>query len=429
MILNTGIDWRSIVYRGFESEELDYKAAQNWLKLNRYGKAKFARHCMALANTNGRYLVVGVGEDKSGKPCIYTGVTEQQSRSFDPTDVGNFINRFADPAIDFEIEKPVIDGKKYVIFVVKRFSLLPHVCCASCNSELQQGFFYIRTADAASRPAYKASEVHELVQRALRNQREHLGRMLRGILYENRKSLEPEAKIQFGEQLQSSEKFFQKLNTENNWGNGIKLQFNIFPPEFIGDKFSLSEIEESVLKSYFNPIDSPFFDPDKADDSYFTNISYRVICRSNKILLQAFSSGFIHYKRLFGKEKSSLSYLELLRFVTDSMMFIGRFYYELGYTDELLSVMFKLSDVENTSLSPDINFSSQKKKTTRSYVCRISEIHVRLQRSAADLMSGTVEHSERVFKEICERFNFSQGQHGNLDETISNYIKNGTFKR
>jgi len=40
-----------------------------------------------------------------------------------------------------------------------------------------------------------------------------------------------------------------------------------------------------------------------------------------------------------------------------------------------------------------------------------------------------VEHSERVFKEICERFNFSQGQHGNLDETISNYIKNGTFKR
>jgi len=426
-LLKKGIDWRSIIYRGFESEELDYKAAQNWLKLNRCGKAKFARHCMALANTNGGYLVVGVGEDKSGKPCIYTGVTEQQSRSFDPTDIGNFINRFADPAIDFDIEKPIIDGKRYVIFVVKRFSLLPHVCCASCNSELQQGFFYIRTADAASRPAYKASEVHELIQRALRNQREHLGRMLRGILYENRKSLEPEAKIQFSEQLQSSEKFFQKLNAENNWGNGIKLEFTIFPPEFTVDKFSLSEIEESVLKSYFNPIDSPFFDPDKADDSYFTNISYRIICRSKKIFIQVFSSGFIHYKRILEQEKSSISYRELIRYVIDSMMFIGRFYYELGYTDELFSIMFKLSDVENAVLLPDLNNLSIKKKLMRSYVCRIPEIQVRLQRSAADLMSGTVEHSERIFKEICERFNFSQGQHGRLDEIISNYIRNGAF--
>ena len=46
-------DWRSIICRGIESDELDYKAAQNWKNLPRAGKAKFVRHCIAMANTKG----------------------------------------------------------------------------------------------------------------------------------------------------------------------------------------------------------------------------------------------------------------------------------------------------------------------------------------------------------------------------------------
>ncbi len=427
MPLKLGTDWRSIIYRGFESEELDYKAAQNWLKLSRQGRAKFARHCMALANSNGGYLVVGVGEDRSGRPCVYTGLSEQQARSFDPTDVGNFINRFADPAVDFDIERPVIDGRRYVVFVVRRFSLIPHVCCASCESELQQGFFYIRTVDAASRPAYKASEVHELVQRALRNQREHLGRMLRGILYENRKSLEPSAKIQLSEQLEASRSCFQKLSREYNWRPGATWDISVFPPEFVQDRFSLSEIQDCVGKSYANPIGSPFFDPDNADESYFTNVSLRVVSRNSASFIQVFSNGLMHYQKTFPPENGGFEYSQLLRFVMDSMLFIGKYYYELGYTDELFSVMFKGAGMENAILVPPKAGETGRKRSQRSFVCRIPDIQVRIQRSAADLMSGTTEHSSRIFKEICERFNFPQGQHGSLDDSISNYIKKGTF--
>ena len=50
------INWKTLITRGFESEELDYKAAQNWLSLKRTGKAKFVRHCLAMANTKGGYL-------------------------------------------------------------------------------------------------------------------------------------------------------------------------------------------------------------------------------------------------------------------------------------------------------------------------------------------------------------------------------------
>ena len=51
--MGADIDWKSIIYRGVESDELDYKAAQNWLQLPRSGKAKFVRHCLAMANTKG----------------------------------------------------------------------------------------------------------------------------------------------------------------------------------------------------------------------------------------------------------------------------------------------------------------------------------------------------------------------------------------
>ena len=201
------IDWSALIYRGVESDELDYKAAQNWRDLDRRGKSKFVRHCLAMANTKGGYIVIGVGEDDSGKPSIFTGMNDRQSKSFDPTDVGHFINRFADPAIDFDIEKPVVDGKRYIVFVIRRFSALPHVCGFGCETELQQCAFYIRTVDAASRVAFWASEMHSIVQRALRNQRESLGRMLRGVLYEGQQSREVDVLGYFPEERDNSRIF------------------------------------------------------------------------------------------------------------------------------------------------------------------------------------------------------------------------------
>lgn len=76
--MGADIDWKSIIYRGVESDELDYKAAQNWLQLPRSGKAKFVRHCLAMANTKGGYVVVGVGEDASGQPAVFTGLTPKK---------------------------------------------------------------------------------------------------------------------------------------------------------------------------------------------------------------------------------------------------------------------------------------------------------------------------------------------------------------
>ena len=171
-------DMRELIYRGVESEELDYKAAMSWTAMSRAARAKIVRHCLALANTKGGYIVIGVGEDASGHPSVYQGLTPEETHSFDPSTVGPFINRYVEPPIDLTVERPLVDGKRYAVLVVRPFRNLPHVCTASIENELQTGMFYIRTSDASSRPAFRAVEMHALIQRALRNQREALGRML-----------------------------------------------------------------------------------------------------------------------------------------------------------------------------------------------------------------------------------------------------------
>ena len=204
-------DMRELIYRGVESEELDYKAAMSWTAMSRAARAKIVRHCLALANTKGGYIVIGVGEDASGHPSVYQGLTPEETHSFDPSTVGPFINRYVEPPIDLTVERPLVDGKRYAVLVVRPFRNLPHVCTASIENELQTGMFYIRTSDASSRPAFRAVEMHALIQRALRNQREALGRMLRGILYESRDTVRQGADLsEFRDAVSHAQLFFKR---------------------------------------------------------------------------------------------------------------------------------------------------------------------------------------------------------------------------
>ena len=118
-------DFEELIRRAVESDELDYKAHQSWNTMSKTAKAKIVRHLAAFANTRGGYLVIGVGEDKSGYPGDLHGLSDEESSSFDPSKVGAFVKNYIEPQIDFTIERPVVDGKRFAVFVVKPFSSMP----------------------------------------------------------------------------------------------------------------------------------------------------------------------------------------------------------------------------------------------------------------------------------------------------------------
>ena len=402
--MNTETDWKSIIYRGVESDELDYKAAQNWQKLPRSGKAKFVRHCLAMANTKGGYVVVGVGEDSAGQPAVFTGLTPEEAQSFDPTIVGSFINRYADPQINFTIERPVVDGKRYAIFVIRRFSNLPHVCSAGLDHELLQGVFYIRTADASSRPAYRSSEIHGIIQRAMRNQREQLGRMIRGLLYETHNTIAQaeEGQSRFAEELAHSRGFFLK-RWKHLQGHSFTMDFSITPGEYIPERFSLSELRHQAEAAYdFHP-NSNFIAPGDLHDSYVTNVSLRFVSETRA--WQLYQSGLFHFTAVYPFE-GSLDYRFLVDFTADAMQFVSGLYAGLGFDEQRLQIALSLNNVENLELKIE-------GASLEHYLCRIPEITVVQTRTAADLASDSIFHAAALLRLVCERFNLPESRHRN----------------
>jgi len=414
------VDWEALIYRGVESDELDYKAAQNWRELNRRGKAKFVRHCLAMANTKGGYIVVGVGEDDSGKPSLYTGMDDREAKSFDPTDVGHLINRYADPAVDFDIEKPVIDGKRYVVFVVRRFSALPHVCGFGCENELQQGAFYIRTADASSRVAYRASEMHGIIQRALRNQRESLGRMLRGVLYEGQQGSEGDSVSYYAEERENSRQFASNRDERFNIKKQPLFEVSAELDSYDQSEFELTEIRRAVNFSACTFSGTPFLFTGDMEETFFTNIALRSYSPGSNQFWQAFQSGLFHYLRpMHGENRAD--YKGVIQFVSEAIHFLCEYYSELGLETEMLTLRFRMHNVEGFELSGLEPFLRTKREDTKCE-CHIPEIKVKIKRTVADLTSGPVEHSVRVVKEICERFNFPSSGHEYLEETINAFL-------
>lgn len=397
---NRSSDFAELVRRGVESDVLDYKAALCWSKMTRQAKGKIVRHCLALANTKGGCIVIGVGEDSSGHPSVYMGLSREEAHSFDPTAVGQFVNRHVEPPIDFTIERPLVDGKRYAIFLVHPFRTLPHVCTSGIEGELQTGVFYIRTPDASSRPACRAIEMQALIQRALRNQREELGRMLRGILYESRMSAETAADGAFKSAVSNASVFFKRRKSPVAGVPSLLVNLTVTPPSFRPEAFRLSELRHAV-NAALPALPAPeFLDSDELRKAYVTNTSLRSLSSRDPRMWQLFKSGMFHYIAYLPVPEHRLEFPLLVRKIARAFRFLGRLYAELGYAEELLTISFTLENTEDLRL-----FLPEKPRAK--FLCRIPKISIEMTRSAADLSSGEAAHAARFTREIAERFNLS----------------------
>ena len=373
------IDFDELIHRQLESDTLDYKAHQSWSEMNAAARGKFIRHLAAFANTDGGCLVVGVGEDASGCPCDYTGLTEEETRSFDPSAVGAYINRCVEPPIDFSLERPLVRGKRYAVFVVKPFTTLPHVCTKSVDNELQSGVFYIRTKDASSRPAHRAIEMHRLVQRALRNQRELLAKMLRGILYETR-SVEigednpPPLADSAEDVFSSSLAYFRRRRSPRPDVANMLLVFSV---SIEGD----SEFKEEALRDAGNAAagEGDFIAPAEVKQANQTNVALRYLSPDSPRMFQLFRRGDLWLAEYLPTENDEIPVKLLAERIFGFCRFVGRYYAGLDREDSHLMLGVELSELAGKVIRSD----------DRSFAAYAPQIRTTAARRAEDI-NGTV---------------------------------------
>ncbi len=381
------IDFEELITRGVESDELDYKAHQSWNTMTRTARGKIVRHLTAFANTNGGYLVIGVGEDKSGYPGDLQGLSDEESSSFDPSKVGAFVNSCIEPPVDFTIERPVVNGKRFAVFVVKPFSTVPHVCRRGIENELREGVFYIRTIDASSRPATRALEMQSLIQRALRNQREQLGRMLRGILYETNTTISSE---QSGvvEQLKSAQEYFVHRRKPENSADYAFVQLTVVPD----GTAEYSAVPSGMLEDTvaFQGL-GRFITRNEIADAKETSTGWRMLSVSDKKMWQLFKGGAFIYVAYFRLENGEIQAADVAELVQECIDFTSTIYTSSAQEERLYSVRLAVSGENDFKVCVD---------NDERLICSAAGATAEICRSAADLSSAPEVHSGRIIKKF-----------------------------
>ena len=143
-----------------ETANLEFKGPMDW------SAAGIARDILAMANTiDGGRLVFGV-EDGS---FDQVGLTEEQFATFEPEEMQDQVEPFADPGVAFAVSKITTDdGKRFVVVEVFPFTESP-IICRKDKGDLSAGAIYIRprTGRPKSRKIASSAEMRDLIDRAI----------------------------------------------------------------------------------------------------------------------------------------------------------------------------------------------------------------------------------------------------------------------
>lgn len=147
-----------------ETRECEFKSGLPWNNL----KLKIAKAALALSNlAGGGYVIVGVSKNETTNRYEPTGLSEDDSRTYNQDAVSQFVNEFTDPHVDIEIKHFSNDTKYYVVIQVFEFEEVP-VICKKGSDETIRGRIYCRThRKVESSPEPSVSEIREILDLAV----------------------------------------------------------------------------------------------------------------------------------------------------------------------------------------------------------------------------------------------------------------------
>ena len=115
------------IYRRYESKDLDYKSPVYWDEKDKSLCCGLVKDILAMANSGGGDIVIGVEEPQSNA-FVPVGLSDTQAKSFDTHRLNRFVNKYAEPPINSQVMRLENGGQTFVVIRVPRFPWMPHIC-------------------------------------------------------------------------------------------------------------------------------------------------------------------------------------------------------------------------------------------------------------------------------------------------------------
>lgn len=136
-------EFRSILALGHEQSGIEFKGPGS--RDDKPFFVKIVRAMLGMANhRDGGRIFIGVGEDENKTP-IPVGLSDDQAGSWNYDILAESVHAYADPSVEFHVERFSFETHGFVFIDVQEFDDIPVLCKKSYNDVLREGACYVRT--------------------------------------------------------------------------------------------------------------------------------------------------------------------------------------------------------------------------------------------------------------------------------------------
>jgi CheY-like chemotaxis protein len=129
---------------GYETIDLDYKEDIDLSRKDE--RASLAKDVIAMANTLGGTIIIGVAEPAPGR-FEKIGLNEDRLKSFEATKIGNALRKYIGSVVSVSVRRVMSKSKYYVLIKVPVCDgTIAMACCDNEHANLYQGRIYVSTA-------------------------------------------------------------------------------------------------------------------------------------------------------------------------------------------------------------------------------------------------------------------------------------------
>jgi len=429
-------DWTHIVKRGFESKDLDYKAAKSWDESDKKACCELVKDILAISNTNGGWLVIGVNETASG--FTYSGVTQEQAGTFDTTRLNRFLQNYTDPPINTHIQKPNVEGTIFIVIEVPRFVDTPHICQKDFPDVLRQSAIYVRTDNNESAELKKSADVRNIVERTIKNRADTLLESFRSILKHGLGSETPSDNEEYRRQIDIIRQRSDELNTIVDKSCGYR-EVIFHPCSYNPSRFDIGTLKEMAKYASIDFRGWPFLFLSKAgdftsviNDGYETHIGGTSPITGNDDFhfWQLKQSGLLYTKDLLYEDelnakKQGQRILDFDGFsmnTAEAITCLTRLYERWIDDADDITLTYRLNGMNGRAMG-SLNPHRGMHILPACYFCRIDDITYQAKKTFAEWRAGVVDHSLEICKYVFERFNWTDANLSESRKLIVNMLE------